>query len=73
MGNAQRTVALQSLKVHGIECDVTDDASVDAALIHIETEDRPAKKSCEFLASQTTPLNWREFHADDLRKGHVPS
>jgi len=27
--------------VHGIECDVTDDASVDAAFKHIETEDGP--------------------------------
>lgn len=27
--------------VHGVECDVTDDASVDAAFTHIETEDGP--------------------------------
>lgn len=27
--------------VHGVECDVTDEASVDAAFKHIETEDGP--------------------------------
>ena len=30
--------------VHSIECDVADDASVDAALIHIETEDIPVEE-----------------------------
>ncbi|MCD2114375.1 3-oxoacyl-ACP reductase FabG [Rhodococcus sp. PAE-6] len=29
--------------VRGIECDVTDDASVDAAFTHIETEDGPVE------------------------------
>lgn len=29
--------------VHGVECDVTDDASVDAAFKHIETEDGPVE------------------------------